>query len=391
MHGFQQWAEMGMFYNGLNTHTRMVVDAYANGTLLDKSYNEAHEFMERITNNDYQYPIIRVGTGRRAAEAIELDAITSLIAQVSSLANMIKTLKRAAAVVEQHPNFSWSNQGLENSRALPSDVENSRSQGNEHCKAIKLRSGTQLPGVVNDTTVEEDISDFTYGTDSEPFVEQSTTEKIKQKNGASINLIPMFVFKKLGIWKAISTTVMMQLADRSYAHPEGRTPIDVQKVEEEFAKFCHNNSNDDGDPFELTETEMIGELGEEVIRSYKKSGKALGWTIVAIKGISPTICMYKILLEDCHGNSIEQRMPFGLCNALATFQRCMMAIFLDMVEKFLEVFMDDFSVFGDNFERCLKNLELVLCRCEETNLVLNWEKCHFMACEGIILGHKISQ
>lgn len=73
-----------------------------------------------------------------------------------------------------------------------------------------------------------------------------------------------------------------------------------------------------------------------------------------------------------------RRMPFGLRNALATFQRCMTAIFSDMVEKFVEVFMDDFSVLGESFDDCLTNLTNVLKRCEETNLVLNWEKCHFM-------------
>jgi len=85
-----------------------------------------------------------------------------------------------------------------------------------------------------------------------------------------------------------------------------------------------------------------------------------------------------------------RRMPFGLCNAPATFQRCMMTIFADMVEKSIEVFMYDFSVFGSSFECCLSNLERVLKRCEETNLVPNWEKCHFMVKEGIVLGHKIS-
>ena len=85
-----------------------------------------------------------------------------------------------------------------------------------------------------------------------------------------------------------------------------------------------------------------------------------------------------------------RRMPFGLCNAPATFQRCMLAIFSDMVEKSIEVFMDDFLVFGPSFESYLKNLEMVLQRCVETNLVLNWEKCHFMVREGIVLGHKIS-
>jgi hypothetical protein len=85
-----------------------------------------------------------------------------------------------------------------------------------------------------------------------------------------------------------------------------------------------------------------------------------------------------------------RRMSFGLCNAPATFQRCMQAIFSDLIEQRIEVFMDDFSVFGPSFDCCLKNLDTVLKRCVETNLVLNWEKCHFMVTEGIVLGHKIS-
>ena len=91
-----------------------------------------------------------------------------------------------------------------------------------------------------------------------------------------------------------------------------------------------------------------------------------------------------------YGTFAYRRMPFGLCNAPATFQRCMMAIFSDLVEEIMDVFMDDFSVYGSSFEGCLENLEQVLTRCEETNLVLNWEKCHFMVEEGIVLGHKIS-
>ncbi|GKE16110.1 reverse transcriptase domain-containing protein [Tanacetum coccineum] len=67
----------------------------------------------------------------------------------------------------------------------------------------------------------------------------------------------------------------------------------------------------------------------------------------------------------------------------------MMAIFHDMIEKTMEVFMDDFSIFGDSFDSCVSNLEKMLKRCEDTNLVLNWEKCHFMCREGIVLGHKI--
>ena len=80
-------------------------------------------------------------------------------------------------------------------------------------------------------------------------------------------------------------------------------------------------------------------------------------------------------------------MPFGLCNAPATFQQCMTAIFSDLIENTMEVFMDDFSVYGGTFDLCLENLSNVLHRCEEVNLVLNWEKCHFMVQERVVLGH----
>jgi len=91
------------------------------------------------------------------------------------------------------------------------------------------------------------------------------------------------------------------------------------------------------------------------------------------------------------GTFAYRRMPFGLCNAPATFQRCMLSIFSDMAERFLEVFMDDFSIHGESFDQCLHHLELVLQRCKEKNLTLNWEKCHFMVQEGIVLGHAISK
>ncbi|GJU94921.1 reverse transcriptase domain-containing protein [Tanacetum coccineum] len=74
-----------------------------------------------------------------------------------------------------------------------------------------------------------------------------------------------------------------------------------------------------------------------------------------------------------YGTFAYRRMPFGLCNAPGTFQRCMVAIFHDMIEKTMEVFMDDFSVFGDSFSSCLSHLDKMLQRCEDTNLVLNWK------------------
>ena len=69
----------------------------------------------------------------------------------------------------------------------------------------------------------------------------------------------------------------------------------------------------------------------------------------------------------------------------------MMGIFSDMIEHILEIFMDDFSIFGDSYEGCLENLRRVLERCQERNLVLNWEKCHFMVTQGIVFGHMLSR
>ena len=90
------------------------------------------------------------------------------------------------------------------------------------------------------------------------------------------------------------------------------------------------------------------------------------------------------------GTFAFRRMSFGLCNAPATFQRCMMSIFSDLAEKVVEIFMDDFTVYGSSFENCLHNLGTILHRCQDKNLALNWEKCHFMVKEGIVLGHMIS-
>ncbi|GJT58323.1 reverse transcriptase domain-containing protein [Tanacetum coccineum] len=98
----------------------------------------------------------------------------------------------------------------------------------------------------------------------------------------------------------------------------------------------------------------------------------------------------------------EIRKEFKICKAKTTkssidepleieLKRCMIAIFHDMIEKTVEVFTDDFLVFGNSFSMCLSNLENMLKWCEDTNLALNWEKSHFMVEEGIVLGHKISK
>nr|GEY34611.1 hypothetical protein [Tanacetum cinerariifolium] len=155
----------------------------------------------------------------------------------------------------------------------------------------------------------------------------------------------------------------------------------------------------------------------KVLKSHKR---AIAWKISDIKSIDPQFYIHKILMEEDYKLTVQSQrrvnpknhevikkevikllnagtiyrflivrgMPFGLCNALGTFQRCMM-VFHDMIEKTMEVFMDDFLVFGDSFSSCLSHLDIMLQRCEDTNLVLNWEKYHFIVKEGIFFGHKI--
>ncbi|CAM8972619.1 unnamed protein product [Rhodiola kirilowii] len=91
------------------------------------------------------------------------------------------------------------------------------------------------------------------------------------------------------------------------------------------------------------------------------------------------------------GTFAFRRMSFGLCNAPGTFQRVVTSIFSDMIGEFIEVFMDDFTIYGDTFDACLSNLSTVLARCVSMNLVLNYEKCHFMVTHGIVWGHIVSQ
>ncbi|KAL5570007.1 hypothetical protein UlMin_026582 [Ulmus minor] len=195
---------------------------------------------------------------------------------------------------------------------------------------------------------------------------------------------------------------------------------------------------------------------EKLLRVLREYRKAIGWTIDDIKGISPSICMHKILMEETYKPLVQPQrrlnpsmqevvkkevvklMDAGIIYPISdsSWVSPVQVVpkkggmtdhfplpFIDqMVERlsgheyycFLDgysgynqislapedqekttftcpyVFMDDFSVFGSSFDNCLANLSLVLQRCVDTNLVLNWEKCHFMVREGIVLGHRIS-
>lgn len=83
-------------------------------------------------------------------------------------------------------------------------------------------------------------------------------------------------------------------------------------------------------------------------------------------------------------------LPFGLCNAPTTFQWEVLGIFFDLTHDCVEIYMENFTVYGQTLEEALCNLEKVLTICKETNLPLSNEKCYMVQIEGIVLGHHIS-
>ncbi|KAL5560425.1 hypothetical protein UlMin_036636 [Ulmus minor] len=190
---------------------------------------------------------------------------------------------------------------------------------------------------------------------------------------------------------------------------------------------------------QLTETQE-----EQLLKVLRKFKKAIGWTLADIKGISPSFCMHKILLEDGRKNSIEAQRrlnpvmkevvkkeiikwldagiiyPISDSSWVSPVQCVPKKGGMTVVEnakneliptRVIVIAPEDqhkttftcpygtfafrrmpFGLFfGDSFSLCLENLAKILKRCEETNLVLNWEKCHFMVKEGIVLGHKVSR
>nr|GEW89791.1 reverse transcriptase domain-containing protein [Tanacetum cinerariifolium] len=203
--------------------------------------------------------------------------------------------------------------------------------------------------------------------------------------GASINLMPLSVWNKLSLPYLTPMCMTLELIDRSISHPVGVAEDVYVKVGTFHFLADFVVVDFDADP----RVPLI--LG----RSFLKTERAL---IDVFEGDDklPVIIAKDLSVEEKTAlitvlKSHKRAIAWKLSDIMGTFQRCMMAIFYDMIEKTMEVFMHDFSVFGNSFQSCLSHLERMLKRCEDTNLCLNWEKSHFMVKEGIVLNHKISK
>ncbi|GJR99679.1 reverse transcriptase domain-containing protein [Tanacetum coccineum] len=223
--------------------------------------------------------------------------------------------------------------------------------------------------------------------------------------GASINLMPLSFWKKLSLPELTPTRMTLELADRSITHPKGLAEDVYVKYALKLLGF--NNDSLGGNPTPTSEP-FTSEFILEEIEAYLKDDSISPKIDHADCDPEGDICLIEKLLN----NNPFQLPPMDLKQGeiikakpsieeppeleLKDLPSHLEYAYLEeneqtMIEKTMEVFMDDFSVFGDSFDSCLSNLEKMLKRCEDTNLVLNWEKCHFMCREGIVLGHKISK
>nr|GEV89863.1 reverse transcriptase domain-containing protein [Tanacetum cinerariifolium] len=215
--------------------------------------------------------------------------------------------------------------------------------------------------------------------------------------GARINLMPFSMWKRLSLPDLTPTCMTLELADHLISHPievaedvyvkTGRALIDVFEGELTLrvGKEAITFNLDQTSRYSASYSDMTAKLIDVIDMACEEySQKVLGFSDTISSG-NPT--PFHDLIVSITSPTLT---PFGNSDFLPE-ERCMMAIFHDMIEKTMEVFMDDFSVFGNSFQNCLSHLERMLKRCEETNLCLNWEKSHFMVKEGIVLGHKISK
>ncbi|KAK1604717.1 hypothetical protein QYE76_028390 [Lolium multiflorum] len=231
----------------------------------------------------------------------------------------------------------------------------------------------------------------------------------------------------------------LPVEDLGTTPPPKEDPVFDLKPLPDNLKYAHI---DDKKIYPVIISSKLTEFEEErLLQILKKHRGAIGYTLDDLKGISPSICQHAINMEDdakpvvepqrrlipkmkdVVRNEVLRLLEAGIIYPIADSRwvspvHCVpkkggmtvvpndndelipqrvvvgyrMCIDFRKVNKsIVEVFMDDFSVYGNSFDNCLRNLDKVLQRCEETNLVLNWEKCHFMVNEGIVLGHKISR
>ncbi|GJV57938.1 reverse transcriptase domain-containing protein [Tanacetum coccineum] len=242
--------------------------------------------------------------------------------------------------------------------------------------------------------------------------------------GASINLMPYSLYAKLSLETLKSTKISIRLADRSFQYPvkiaenmlvevgKFTFPANfvILKMEEDKEDF--DGLLDEGSKIlhsikgTLLEEEIFAEFDEFIAMTadensdsksdteeppFEKITITTDYKIKTSLEEPPTDLKLKPLPDNLEYVFLKEPsfLPVNLSSQLTKERKINLYLFSKST-KSVEVFMDDFSVFGNSFDTCLNNLDKMLQHCKNAHLVLNWEKCHFMVKEGIMLGHKVS-
>ncbi|KAL4376918.1 hypothetical protein GQ457_02G026120 [Hibiscus cannabinus] len=244
MHGLPEWTQVSIFYNSVNTPTRMMLDASANGTLLDKPPRESLEILEKLAQNDYQHPTSRRGNTR--GTAVNPSPTTDTPAEADAPAQASKD--------HGIPQPTMGESSAESSHAQSDKSEEIRPPPPFPQRLKKQKQDYQFKKFLDILKQEETDEEFETAATTETYLalmhnkvpakktdpDSFTIECLIGHNyqtkalcdpRASINLMPKSVFQKLGIGEAKPTTVMLQLADHSYVQPEGKIEDILVKVD----------------------------------------------------------------------------------------------------------------------------------------------------------------
>ncbi|KAL4296775.1 hypothetical protein GQ457_12G012040 [Hibiscus cannabinus] len=255
MHGFNEWTKVIMFYNGVNAPTRMMLDASANGTLLDKSAEEAIEILDRLANNDYQFPSTRRGMVRRNGTTYELEPTDSVLAQLAALTNMnpessfyVANFNRNKNLYsntynpgwKQHPNFSWNNQRNPNN-TIRQNAEASGFQQN------MPRQQNQMPQQQPPSTssLENSLNAFIHRTESY----MAETTKFMGRTDSFINMTEIRMQSQEAALKSLETQCKV-ITTRSGVKASNDT---IQDEENESPKVAKT------DPYATSTQDMFPE------------------------------------------------------------------------------------------------------------------------------------
>ncbi|XP_073056941.1 uncharacterized protein [Primulina eburnea] len=260
-HGYADWVQIGLFYNGLDGPTRGNVDTAVGGTIFSKTPDEPYELLEQMTINSYQWPSERSGS-RKPAGVYAVDPITSLTAQVLALTTQIAAMNKAGqatsevalVTAEEEPIMEEAqyinNHGFGGYRDNhPPNTYHHGLRNHENFSYANNKNVLNPPPGFNTSNGEgkPSFKDL-VGT----FVVESgghLVEKAICDSGASINIMPSSLYEKLGLSKMISTELSVQLADKSVKVPLGivddvELKIDKLKVLAEFLVLDMENSQD---------------------------------------------------------------------------------------------------------------------------------------------------